>query len=152
CHGSPAIIPPRGTPPDVVGSNAQNMDFVMSAPLKTVEGSDIATLMHDIGCQAKSAARTLALADTARKDDALAAMAQAIRARKANILTANAQDVAEAKASGAASAFLDRLALDDKRVAAMADGLEVVRDLPDPVGLVTERWTRPNGMTIERVR
>src|SRR5262249_10762658 len=54
--------------------------------------------------------------------------------------------------SGATSAFLDRLALDEKRVAAMADGVDVVRALPDPVGKVTESWTRPNGMTIERVR
>ena len=54
--------------------------------------------------------------------------------------------------AGATAAFLDRLALDDKRVAAMADGVDVVRALPDPVGTVTESWTRPNGMTIERVR
>src|SRR5262249_35735613 len=54
--------------------------------------------------------------------------------------------------SGASPAFLDRLALDEKRVAAMAEGIEVVRALPDPVGAVTERWTRPNGMVIERVR
>jgi glutamate-5-semialdehyde dehydrogenase len=136
----------------MVESNAQNMDFAMTAPLKTIEGSDIATLMHDIGRQAKNAARALALAETARKDDALAAMAQAIRARKDDILAANAQDLVEAKAAGAMAAFLDRLALDDKRVAAMADGLDVVRALADPVGTVTERWTRPNGMTIERVR
>ena len=57
-----------------------------------------------------------------------------------------------AKSAGQTSAFLDRLALDDKRVAAMAEGLDVVRALPDPVGKVTESWTRPNGMTIERVR
>ena len=76
----------------------------------------------------------------------------AIRARKQPILAANAEDVADAKAAGATAAFLDRLALDDKRVAAMADGLDVVRALPDPVGAVTESWTRPNGMTIERVR
>ena len=94
----------------------------------------------------------LALAPTAQKDAALAAMAQAIRARKAKILAANAQDIAEAKAAGATAAFLDRLALDDKRVAAMAEGLDVVRALADPVGKVTESWTRPNGMTIERVR
>jgi glutamate-5-semialdehyde dehydrogenase len=94
----------------------------------------------------------LALAETAQKDRALAAMAAAIRAHRADILAANVQDMAEAKASGATSAFLDRLALDDKRVASMADGLDVVRSLADPVGLVTERWTRPNGMTIERVR
>src|SRR6266545_1789670 len=79
-------------------------------------------------------------------------MAVAIRARQAQILAANAEDMAEAKASGATAAFLDRLALDERRVAAMADGLDVVRALPDPVGTVTERWTRPNGMTIERVR
>jgi glutamate-5-semialdehyde dehydrogenase len=128
------------------------MDFAVAAPLKTVEGSDIAALMHDMGRRAKAAARTLALAPTAQKDAALAAMAQAIRRSKSDILAANAQDIAEAKAAGATAAFLDRLALDDKRIAATADGLDVVRALPDPVGTVTERWTRPNGMTIERVR
>jgi glutamate-5-semialdehyde dehydrogenase len=128
------------------------MDFAVAAPLKTVEGSDIAALMHAMGQRAKEAARALALATTAQKDAALAAMAQAIRRGKADILAANAQDVAEAKAAGATAAFLDRLALDDKRIAATADGLDIVRALPDPVGTVTERWTRPNGMTIERVR
>ena len=124
----------------------------MTAPLKTVEGTDLAALMYGIGRRAKEAARVLALASTAQKDAALAAMAAAIRARQADILAANAQDVAEAKAAGATAAFVDRLALDDKRVAAMAEGLNVVRTLADPVGTVTERWTRPNGMTIERVR
>jgi glutamate-5-semialdehyde dehydrogenase len=128
------------------------MDFTVTAPLKTVEGSDIAALMHAIGRAAKSAARVLALASTAQKDAALAAMAQAIRRTRADILAANAQDAADARAAGATAAFLDRLALDDKRIAAMADGLDVVRALPDPVGTVTDRWTRPNGMTIERVR
>jgi glutamate-5-semialdehyde dehydrogenase len=129
------------------------MDFTMTAPLKTVESaSDIAALMHDIGVQAKAAARVLALAPTAQKDEALAAMAEAIRARASDILAANALDVSEAKSSGATAAFVDRLRLDEKRVAAMAEGLEVVRVLADPVGTVTERWTRPNGMTIERVR
>src|ERR671930_2592250 len=132
--------------------NAQTTDVAMTAPLKTVEGSNIAVLMHEIGEQARSSARVLALAPTAQKDRALAAMAAAIRARQAQILAANAEDTAEAKASGATAAFLDRLALDERRVAAMADGLEVVCALPDPVGTVTERWTRPNGMTIERVR
>jgi len=125
----------------------------MTAPLKTVESTtDVAGLMHDIGRRAKAAARVLALAGTAQKDDALTAMAAAIRKHKAAILAANAQDLAEAKTSGATAAFLDRLALDDKRIAGMAEGLDVVRALADPVGEVTERWTRPNGMTIERVR
>jgi glutamate-5-semialdehyde dehydrogenase len=124
----------------------------MTAPLRTVEASNIAALMRETGARAKSAARVLALAPTAQKDSALAAMAAAIRARQAQILAANAEDVAEAKAAGATAAFLDRLALDARRVAAIAEALEVVRGLADPVGTVTERWTRPNGMTIERVR
>jgi glutamate-5-semialdehyde dehydrogenase len=125
----------------------------MSAPLKTIEGtSDVAATMAGIGRRAKAAARVLALASTEQKDRALTAMAQAIRAAKSDILAANAEDIADAKSSGATSAFIDRLALDDKRVAAMADGLEMVRAQPDPVGKVTESWTRPNGMTIERVR
>ena len=79
-------------------------------------------------------------------------MAQAIRAARAAILAANAEDLAQAKSGGATAAYLDRLKLDDKRIAAMADGIDVVRGLRDPVGAVTESWTRPNGMTIERVR
>ncbi len=137
------------------------MDFPMSATLKTVETTPgradptpdtMRDTMHDIGRRARAAARVLALATAAQKDTALAAMADAIRARRAAILAANAEDVAEARASGTTAAFLDRLTLDDKRVAAMADGIDVVRALADPVGKVTEHWTRPNGMTIERVR
>jgi glutamate-5-semialdehyde dehydrogenase len=125
----------------------------MTAPLKTIENSsDIAATMHDIGRRAKAAGRALALASTAQKDQALAAMAMVVRAHRADILAANAEDLAEAKAAGATAAFLDRLALDDQRIAAMAESVDLVRDLPDPVGKVTESWKRPNGMTIERVR
>ncbi len=125
----------------------------MTVQLKPVDsGPDVATLMQTIGARARAAARTLALAPAARKDAALAAMAGAIRAAAAQILAANRRDLAEAAAGGATPAFLDRLRLDESRVAAMADGLDIVRGLPDPVGKVTERWTRPNGMTIERVR
>ncbi len=123
----------------------------MTAPLKTVE-ADTAAVMAEIGRRARRTARALALLPTAQKDNALAAIAATIRQRKADILAANAEDMAEAKRSGANAAFLDRLALDDKRVAAMASGVEIIRDLADPVGEVTERWTRPNGMAIERVR
>jgi glutamate-5-semialdehyde dehydrogenase len=123
----------------------------MTAPLKTIEAvTDV--IMPEIGRRARHAARVLALAPTAQKDAALAAIADLIRRRKANILAANAEDIAEAKRAGANAAFLDRLALDDKRVAAMADGVDVIRGLADPVGTVTESWMRPNGMTIERVR
>src|SRR6516162_5780987 len=129
----------------MIGRNAQNMDFAMAAPLKTVEGSNIAALMHEIGPRAKSAARVLALAPTAQKDRALAAMAAAIRARRADILAANAKDLVEAKAAGVTAAFVDRLALDERRIAAMADGLDVVRALADPVGVVGIIYeSRPN--------
>jgi glutamate-5-semialdehyde dehydrogenase len=125
----------------------------MTTPLKITEPTaDIAAVMHDIGAGAKAAARVLALASTAQKDRALAAMAAAIRAGKADIIAANAEDVAAGKAANLSHAALDRLALNDARIEAMADGLDVVRDLADPVGQVTESWTRPNGMTIERVR
>jgi glutamate-5-semialdehyde dehydrogenase len=123
----------------------------MTAALKTIEPATQA-IMSELGARARSAARVLALAPTSRKDAALDAMAQAVRARTDEILAANATDLADAKASGASAAFLDRLALDPKRVAAIADALEVVRGLADPVGEVMARWTRPNGMAIERVR
>src|SRR3954469_17336742 len=109
----------------------------MTAPLKTIEGSgDIAATMRDIGARARAAARTLALASTAQKDAALTAIAQAIRDTRAEILAENAADLADAKASGANAAFLDRLALDDRRLEAMAGGVEVVRALADPVGTI----------------
>jgi glutamate-5-semialdehyde dehydrogenase len=125
----------------------------MTAPLKTIESTgDLADLMRDIGRRARVAAGTLALAGASQKDAALAAMAQAIRARRDGIQAANRDDVAEAEAAGATAAFVDRLALDAKRIDAMIEGLDIVRALPDPVGAVTEAWTRPNGLHIERVR
>jgi glutamate-5-semialdehyde dehydrogenase len=125
----------------------------MSAPLKSIEGTgDLAGTMAGIGRAARAAARVLALAPAAQKNKALSAMAAAIRARKAEILAANAEDIAEATRSGMTGALLDRLTLTDKSVDAIAAGIEVVRDLQDPIGTVTESWTRPNGLTIERVR
>ncbi len=125
----------------------------MTAPLKTIEGTgDIAAAMAAIGQNASAAARTLALASTAQKDQALAAMAKAVRASKAAILAANGEDIAESTANRATSAFIDRLALDAARIEAMAAGIETVAALKDPVGAITESWKRPNGMTIERVR
>ncbi|HVZ54941.1 MAG TPA: glutamate-5-semialdehyde dehydrogenase [Pseudolabrys sp.] len=125
----------------------------MTTPLKSIEGTgDIAAVMADIGRSARAAARVMALASAEQKSRALDRMAAAIRAHKAQILAANAEDVAEARAAGVAGSFLDRLALNDARVEAIAAGIEVIRDLKDPVGAVTEAWTRPNGMLIERVR
>lgn len=130
----------------------------MSAPLKAFElknldnATDLTALMTGLGRRARAAARVLALAPTEQKDRALAAMADAIRAAQPAILAANAEDVAEAKANGTTSAFLDRLMLNETRIRGMAESLDVIRDVADPVGAVTESWQRPNGMTIERVR
>jgi glutamate-5-semialdehyde dehydrogenase len=125
----------------------------MTTSLKAVDKlADLAATMRELGRGAKAAARVLAQAPDADKSAALAAMAGAVRRHAGAILAANADDIAEAKKEGATAAYLDRLKLDDKRLAAVADGIDVVRKLNDPVGAVTERWTRPNGMTIERVR
>jgi glutamate-5-semialdehyde dehydrogenase len=125
----------------------------MTAPLKAIDGSaDLSALMHDLARSARAAARLLALAPSEQKNRALEAMERAIRSHAATILAANAEDVAEAKSAGITQAFLDRLTLTASRVDAMADGLAAVRAIPDPVGVVTESWQRPNGMTIERVR
>jgi glutamate-5-semialdehyde dehydrogenase len=125
----------------------------MSAPLKAIDGSaDLTALMTELAAQARAAARVLALASPDQKNQALEAMERVIRANTASILAANAEDVAEARAGGATSAFIDRLTLTQTRIAAMADGIATVREIPDPVGIVTESWQRPNGMVIERVR
>jgi glutamate-5-semialdehyde dehydrogenase len=129
----------------------------MSAPLKSIEGTgdkapSMAKTMDAIGRNARSAARVLALASTAQKNRALELMAAAVRAQKTRILTANAEDVSEARAAGLIGAVLDRLTLDDVRVEAIAEAIEAVRAIKDPVDTITESWTRPNGMIIERVR
>jgi glutamate-5-semialdehyde dehydrogenase len=124
----------------------------MTVSLKTVDAADLPLLMRDLAAAARAAARVLAAAPAEQKDRALTHMAAALRNATAAILAANAEDVAEAKANGSSAAFIDRLALTEARIAAMADGIEVVRAIPDPIGAVTERWQRPNGMVIERVR
>src|SRR5262249_9133400 len=110
----------------------------MTAPLKAIDGNaDLVTLMNELGTQARAAARVLALAPPEQKDRALEAMARAIRANAPTILAANAEDVTEARASGVTGSFIDRLMLTQARVDAMADGIAVVRDIADPVGVVT---------------
>jgi glutamate-5-semialdehyde dehydrogenase len=112
--------------------------------------ADLAAMMAEIGRRARAAAADLALASAAAKQAALAAAAQAVRDRADDILAANARDLAAAE--GALGAALrERLALDEKRVAAIARGLDEVAALPDPVGRELARWTRPNGLDIARV-
>jgi len=94
----------------------------------------------------------LALAPADQKNQALEAMERAVRANAGLILGANAEDVAEARAAGATSAFVDRLTLTQARINLMAEGIATVREIADPIGVVTDSWQRPNGMVIERVR
>src|ERR1700720_1578812 len=129
------------------------MEPKMSTPLKAIDGNaDLPVLMTGLAIHARAAARVLALASPEQKTRALEAIERAIRTNASAILAANAEDVAEVRASGATAAFIDRLTLTPARVTAMADGIKTVRDIADPVGVITESWQRPNGMTIERVR
>jgi glutamate-5-semialdehyde dehydrogenase len=110
------------------------------------------TPMERLGARAKTASRHLATASTAAKDAALLAAADLLVADTGAILEANAADVAREEAGGMAPALLDRLRLTADRIEAMAGGLRQVAALPDPVGEVSEGWTRPNGLRINRVR
>jgi glutamate-5-semialdehyde dehydrogenase len=113
---------------------------------------DIAAVMDRLGREALAASQALALAPTVRKNLALEKMAAALRAGRPALLAANALDLEAARAKGLSAAMLDRLALDEKRIEAMARGVEEIAALPDPVGTVSARWTRPNGLDIARVR
>src|ERR1700694_4829108 len=125
----------------------------MSAPLKAVDGNaDLPALMTELARSARAAARVLALASPEQKNRALDAMEPPLPAHPPATRAANAEDVAEVRAGGASSAFIDRLTLTEARIDAMADGIATVRAIADPIGVVTESWQRPNGMTIERVR
>ncbi|HEV7995702.1 MAG TPA: glutamate-5-semialdehyde dehydrogenase [Stellaceae bacterium] len=111
----------------------------------------LAAEMAEIGQRARIAAAALGLASAEAKSAALRAAARAVRAAEAEILAANAGDLAEAEGEGLAPALRDRLALDGKRLEAIAAGLEAIAALPDPVGRSLARWTRPNGLDIERI-
>src|ERR1700740_404286 len=125
----------------------------MTASLKAIDGNgDLPARMNELAARARAAARVLSLAPPEQKNRALEAMERAIRRNAPAILAANAEDVAEYRTTGATAAFIDRLTLTEGRVDAMADGIKTVREIPDPVGVITESWQRPNGMTIERVR
>jgi glutamate-5-semialdehyde dehydrogenase len=113
---------------------------------------DTAPLMADLGRRARAAARPLAVASTAAKNAALAAMAEAVLRNEAAILEANAIDVKNGEEAGLSASFMDRLKLNPARIRAMADGISEIAALPDPVGTVVAEWDRPNGLHIERVR
>jgi glutamate-5-semialdehyde dehydrogenase len=108
--------------------------------------------MQAMGRAARAAARELARAGTEAKNRALRAMAAGIRASEQEIRAANAIDVAKARKDGRDAAFVDRLTLTSELVEQMAEGVEQVAALPDPVGAITERVTRPAGIEVARMR
>ena len=113
---------------------------------------DIKAYMQQIGQQARAASRAMARADTHAKNRALHAMADAIDRDAARLIAANEQDLANARAAGLDEAMLDRLALNPKTVASMAEGLRQIATLADPVGEMTELKFRPTGIQVGKMR
>jgi glutamate-5-semialdehyde dehydrogenase len=114
--------------------------------------SDIEQRIASMARRARAAALKLSQLDRAAKDRMLIAMAAGLRVAAAEIVAANERDLAAAREKGLDAAMIDRLTLDERRIEAMARGIEQVAELPDPVGEVMESWTRPNGLRLEQVR
>ena len=104
-----------------------------------------------LGERAKAAARALALASTEQKNEALRAIAKALKADTDKIIAANEIDLENGREAGLSKALLDRLSLNRDRVFAMADGVEALISLPDPVGKTLEHYDRPNGIKITKI-
>lgn len=113
--------------------------------------TELLTDMLALGKAARNAGRRLAVATSDQRNQALRHAAAAVRAGAADIRLANADDMQAARERGLAASMLDRLMLDDARIAAMASGLEAIAELPDPLGKVLADWERPNGLRIQRV-
>ncbi|XQF92646.1 glutamate-5-semialdehyde dehydrogenase [Pseudoalteromonas espejiana] len=110
------------------------------------------SLITDISRQAAKAANTLALLDTETKNQVLTEMAAALRAEKAFIIKENESDLSEARDNNLAASMIDRLTLNDERIEAMAEGIEVIVSLEDPVGQLRDITERPNGIKIRKMR
>jgi len=108
--------------------------------------------MNDIGQRARKASRAMARADTAAKNRALTLIAAAIRRDADTLRAANQQDLAAARANGLSDAMLDRLTLSDKAIATMAEGLEQIVALPDPIGEISNMKYRPTGIQVGQMR
>jgi glutamate-5-semialdehyde dehydrogenase len=114
--------------------------------------TEIDALMADMGRRARASADALRLSTADTRSSALRAIATALRARSDAILAANAQDIHRARTNGLSDALIDRLALTPARVTAIADAVDEVAAFPDPLGVETARWRRPNGLDLARVR
>lgn len=108
--------------------------------------------MNALGRAARAASKTLRLASGEQRNTALRAMAAHIRKSESDILNANALDMTAAAEKGLSAAMLDRLKLDVVRVTGIADGLDAIANLPDPVGAIEKEWTQPNGLHFSQVR
>ena len=113
---------------------------------------DVTEYMHLVGRSARAASRQIARASTATKNEALLAIADTLIKRDAHILEENAADVRDAKKADLAAPLIDRLTLTSKSVAAMAEGLRQVAQLPDPVGELTGMRSRPSGIQVGKMR
>ena len=113
---------------------------------------DVRAYMRELGAAARAASRELARADTETKNRALRAMAAEIRAHATGLLEANSADVAQANSDGRDAAFVDRLTLTPASIEQMAEGLEQVAALADPVGTISDRVRRPSGIEVARMR
>ena len=113
---------------------------------------DVTEYMHLVGRGARSASRQIARASTATKNEALLAIADTLIKRDAHILEENAADIREAKKADPAAPLIDRLSLTSKSIAAMAEGLRQVAQLPDPVGELTDLRSRPSGIQVGKMR
>jgi len=121
----------------------------------TVHDTTIETpeaLVARLGQAARDAQRHLAAMDSVKRAEALRASAKALRDQTGAILEANARDIDSGEASGLTGAMLDRLRLDPARLAAIADAVDKVADLPDPVGRILDQSTAPSGLALSRVR
>jgi glutamate-5-semialdehyde dehydrogenase len=117
-----------------------------------LQGDNLELVMAGLGRAAAASRAALALSSGTQRNAALTGAARAIRARVSEIIAANAKDMEAARARNLSAAMLDRLQLNEKRVEAMAAGIEQIAALPDPIGGVATEWTRPNGLVIQRVR
>ena len=113
---------------------------------------DIQHYMNTLGQSARKAARAMAKADTASKNRALELIAQAIRRDAALLTAANQKDVEQARSNGLAAAMIDRLTLSEKAIATMAEGLEQIASLPDPIGEISNMKYRPSGIQVGQMR
>ena len=110
------------------------------------------TSVSELCLAARDASRALAQVSSAAKTGALLAIAGALEARTPEILEANARDLDAGRASGLSGALMDRLALDEARIADMAEGVRRIAALPDPVGEVIDGFRLPNGLDVTKVR